>query len=1121
MIRYTASYANTNSNFVIKNIRKRKDIERLSMSVICVIKNILQRSRCVNPSEFLKSRLGNIPQSGERVYYAEKYVPQWNKTIKGSDETGTNPALKFFEEVLPKYLKEFSFITQLIIPEAFIDELLDKKILKNQQVDFYVPQLKTVIEIDGYQHKENGQSNQDKFRDGELKKNNIEVYRFTTKDVRTESEYLQKCLNDMLNKCRMNKALVKYKDVLYNLLIIDPIRIKYDTIMRMQCLLLSLLENGIISLNDAEWEFKIDSDIKEIDSFIYLAWEDLFCWMKNLLYLTGKRNIQFPKVTLKKTKSAKTICVDISLNKRLTDEDNDKNTIYIRTDYFDEKNYFRVSIAEPIQYSVDMQKTEDIECMERILNDLFVFGKKTHKKGSFRTGQLPIIAHCLSGKSTIGILPTGGGKSLCYQFCVLLQPRISFVVSPITALINDQYRRSVELGISNVGYIHSGVGNGERKEKIISDFADGKYMYMLISPERFQSESFRKKLSEISVNRDRFGVAVIDEVHCLSEWGHDFRTSYLVLVDTIKKYCGTECWLLGLTATASRFVLEDVRTAFGVTMDDVKTIGSMNRPELRFRVIKTEKKYDELKKLLEIKNPSEKEAGLIFTIFAGGKRFGATSLIKEIRGCFKEKKKELTTGVFTSKLKDDEKKKVQDDFVNDEIALLVATKAFGMGIDKSNVRFTVHYNLPWSIESFYQEAGRAGRDGKYAECYIIYTPENYVKIKKEEIYKKLFSIYTSYGDILEIDGKLEKDLSRIMYLWLLNNKGIDFEVNVAKKILAEIELKKENTSHITIVQDFMFKEETEENKIKVDPIDVEKGIYRLKILGYIRDWTVEYLQSFKPSYQIEINDKISQEDVEFNLYKYIKKYDNEFSLYSHLPRYTSYVKINEDENIFFEEKMLKILISWTYDNILYERRQSIKNMMELCDTYTTDSVFKHKIEQYLSYDDCEVLLNVIANNPLEYNNWISFFHKTDTEDINNIKKEFKGKENLVPQIEKLKRFLESYRFNTGLNYLSGILHLFNGDFENPDGKQRFCDALDSIEKNEILKNHSKEILYETLRIVNEADMTQKNEFSKFMMERYGDKVKYRLYEMLHDEYSLSVLLNECNKRIQHIKELIK
>lgn len=593
-------------------------------------------------SHFLQKEIGDLhllKEFNKRLVLIDRQMPKWETTIKGNDLENKYPARDFFEKDIPIYLNEYQFIQQLIIPEVYFTDIIEEynKKFAKQQVDFYLPQAKMVIEIDGQQHKNDDVTRiNDKYRDEFLSKYGVNVIRIDTLDLYKKNQLFLKKIEEI--KDRLNQF---HKVLNFNIL------------------------------------------SREVSGFAKLAIEDLLLWLKNLCklkkipYYNPKINISYCNSESEFVFNSKDINVDFSLLRRWTDENkNNREVIYIRTDYYDRANYFNVSTSDPIKYE--------------IVND----------------GQLPIIINALTCNDTIGLLPTGSGKSLCYQLTALLQPCVSFIVCPIKSLMYDQKDNLDRAYISHTNYISSDQ-NAETKSLIGQEFAEGKYFFIWISPERFQVQEFRDYL--VQLNKEQtIALAVIDEVHCLSEWGHDFRTSYLNLVKTIRNYCPS-AWFLGLTATASSFVLEDLKVEFNIEPRNIKTLTSFTRPELKFYVRKDISENQEDKKrilydlLSELNNKHNifgdaTKSGLIFTLFKNGK-FGCYKLTNEISTKFKVDAKwycgevpmthifgmglkNASTPVMKVDVFDKYKMKVQKDYKNNGFPLLVSTKAFGMGIDK-------------------------------------------------------------------------------------------------------------------------------------------------------------------------------------------------------------------------------------------------------------------------------------------------------------------------------------------------------------------------------------------------------------------------------------------------------
>ncbi|HLU22341.1 MAG TPA: DNA helicase RecQ [Bacillaceae bacterium] len=320
----------------------------------------------------------------------------------------------------------------------------------------------------------------------------------------------------------------------------------------------------------------------------------------------------------------------------------------------------------------------------------------------FRQGQEAIIQKIMDGKDTLGIMPTGGGKSVCYQIPAMLMRGVTIVVSPLISLMKDQVDALEKTGIPST-YINSAISNEEMQERLASIY-NGEYKLVYIAPERLETPSFLRLLEGIYVS-----FVAIDEAHCISQWGHDFRPSYL----HIKKLIGhlrPKPTVLALTATATPQVQSDISDLLEIHEEDVVVTG-FERKNLHFQVVKGQNRDHFLFDYIE---KNREQAGIIYA--ATRKEVDRIHHFLEARG--------LRVGKYHAGLSEQQRNQQQERFLYDDISIMVATNAFGMGINKSNVRYVIHYHIPRNMEAYYQEAGRAGRDGEESACILLFAPQD-------------------------------------------------------------------------------------------------------------------------------------------------------------------------------------------------------------------------------------------------------------------------------------------------------------------------------------------------------------------------------------------------------------
>lgn len=1157
---FTANYTNSNHNFIVQNLYDNRFYTSTThmkyISGVFILKNILQRGKPTLMSKFLQMNLGSLQKDtffSNSIAFIETGTPKWKNIIRGDDNAQYYPAKKFFEIIIPKYLKELSFIQSLLLPEATIYEITQaqSKEFAKQQVDFYLQQAMLVIEIDGSQH---GDNNLDDInRDNYLRKFGIEVFRIKTNDLESENEFFFNTINQIKNRIndfiefqeKRKKSepqlFISLKDYQAAYASNDDYNnafFKATSIIRIQLVLLELLENGILSF-ESDWRLEVK--LHDVEEFIELAIEDLFIWFQHIYklqkvpFLRPHYSIQYIHKNKKHSSGNNTIKIDFSLMKRYTDEfQYNQNIIFVRNHYLDEYqyinldnatnidlfkfkpyDYFRISTATPIDYKFQLgDEGSDYFSLLFFLENIFL---QEIPNLDFNEGQLAIITNALSGNDTIGLLPTGSGKSICYQLSALLQPAVSFVVCPIKSLMYDQKADLDSILFHRSNYITSDMESFE-KEQVANQFSNGKYLFIFISPERFQTKAFRLELSKI--NKDlHFAYAVIDEVHCLSEWGHDFRTSYLNLSNTIKRY-SPDSRYIGLTATASLNVLKDIQNEFNISQMDVKTPLSYTRKELVFNVIDDQqKKQNAIEKILKdlnekssifTSNGNESKCGIIFTPTVNGKK-----------GCFKVSlyltqkfQTEIPyysgsvptinkTPIMPEKEFDKFKRDVQDRFKKNEFTLLVATKAFGMGVNKGNIHYTIHYGLPASMESLYQEAGRAGRDKqkfltKKAQCIVLFTKE---KDENKTILDQLWNAKTNLNQISILQKKTTGDLNTNFFMFINSLDTINNEFKLIRNLFSTYCVN--NNTKI------------ESKKLQSNKAKVEKAIYRLNQLGIIKDWTIDNF--FSGIFDIEIAEDLSENTIKDNLLNVIHKYEEDFSLekFQKDTQSNYYYVLYQNPDLFSEiEKSILVLLIWSYNHFAYNRRQSLKNVYENCLELSSGKIskdkkdkFKQTLENYFTFNETSFLLQHIADYPFDYTKWFDVFYSNENVLVNNSK--------LIELKDQLSRFLESYMNHPGLDFISGLTRLLLNDFDNSDGSLRMSSSIQKIKED--AKFDPDFIITNLLTIVQTLNIETKREMAQFLLGHFHDgEFKYKIYKSLEDDYSASIIINSYITRLKKI-----
>lgn len=358
---------------------------------------------------------------------------------------------------------------------------------------------------------------------------------------------------------------------------------------------------------------------------------------------------------------------------------------------------------------------------------------------SLRTGQEELINGILAGHDVLGIMPTGAGKSLCYQLPALMLNGITLVISPLISLMSDQVKALNQAGV-HAAYINSSLTENQIR-MALSYASQGRYKIIYVAPERLNTPRFL----DFACNAD-ISMLTVDEAHCISQWGQDFRPSYLEIAGFLTRLPRRPI-VSAFTATATERVKNDIVASLGLN-NPVTMVTGFDRPNLFFRVVTRKGGSQKDNSIINYVKKHEDESGIIYC--ATKKNVDKLYTLLNEQG--------VSAGRYHAGLSNDERKQNQEDFTYDRIRVMVATNAFGMGIDKSNVRYVLHYNMPQSLEYYYQEAGRAGRDGEEAECVLFFSKQDIM------INKFLLQNKASAGDVASDMQKTANDQRKLQQM---------------------------------------------------------------------------------------------------------------------------------------------------------------------------------------------------------------------------------------------------------------------------------------------------------------------------------------------------------------------
>ena len=995
---YKKLISQTSYLFKADHIRE-KDIDESSNLISSILYKMLQRGNIATPttkveeeiisklkiSEHLKQNekedLCNSLNNESRVPFTsslfEKYFEKDNLFLDKEFNDIKKPNSLFDDSLESEFINIWvprnlgKNAAHWFIPQADMGSIIesygDERYAKSR-IDFLLclPNIKPVaIEIDGSQHQDFPEVDQE--RDDTLKQCGIEVLRITRNEfINNQGDGLKKIKRifldtyDLHKNNKSNKLIKKLGSSIY-----------YSSLCsKIQFAVVRAIQYGWLK-NHSDWYI----EIKGSDDLAYTSIEDL---INMIIAIINIYDLEFTikNITLKVGNDLKNYTVSKNILEFDSDREEKKYVPDVIIDVQDNLSFLHEVIGEsnknntdiiirccflpvPLQLPsypfIDSVKSVSTNVSE---SNFVLFLNYIFRKKNFRDMQFKSILNIMLKKDSIVLLPTGAGKSIIYQLAGLLKPGITIVIDPITALMEDQKEGLEDYGISRSAAYYSGIQDIHKKI-IEKGITNSEFYFIFISPERLQSPSFRERIATFTQSTFT-NLCVIDEAHCVSEWGHDFRPAYLNLSKNIKLLMrdknNNPPPIVALTGTASRAVLRDILVELSIDKNNKDSIikpSNFDRKELSFFIDKSRevatyeatisgsikalpKKFGKAESDFFSASGDSTSSGIIFVPHVNGQHGinASKTLVEntvETEATFYSGSKPKIINTNSS-LWDEQKRKNAKQFKKNKKPILIATKAFGMGIDKPNIRYTLHLGIPASLESFYQEAGRAGRDKKKSFCGVIFTEFN------EERTNSLLDPGKTIEDLKEeykkhdLNSASRDDITRQLFFHTNNFIGVDEEIQHCQNILDQIkDFNESKNIEIIFAKDKFNKERNQQEKI----------ITRLLRCGVFEDYTVDH---GKQVFGIKVN-SFDLEKCKSKLRSYVisaqpgrvKTFNEKLNKIDN--------KVEDKETILL---LIRELILFTYDVIEGSRRRSLLEVVRLARTANDDKSIRVRLLDYLS-----------------------------------------------------------------------------------------------------------------------------------------------------------------------------
>ena len=801
-----------------------------------------------------------------------------------------------------------------------------------------------LVEIDGQDHA--GHQQRDLDRDETLEAAGIHVLRIPAKEVRDGDGAALKELFEILRAAPARQDLPSDKLVL-------AIRLSKFA-HQIEVAVLEAIRGGWLEF-DQPWTIQIllPTDLagsKKAHGIARSAVTDLHQLLNHVTELYGESNkLPLPDVTIVEAYGDQSDGIVIAP--------------FDRKDAGGQAPAFLVSDAcLPVNIAAPLSAAQPVSIQDPSREAARWFLQYLFRKDEFWEGQWECVERVLKGQDSVVLLPTGGGKSIAFQLGALLLPGRCIVVDPIISLIDDQIDNLSRAGIDRCIGITSQIQSARQREQAYRSLSQGHYLFCYVAPERFQMTPFRDALRALTVIAP-ISVIAIDEAHCVSEWGHDFRTAYLNLGRISREYCASHNRtppLVALTGTASKIVLKDVQRELGITdFGSVITPKSFDRPELVFTVLKCDssEKAHRVQGFVSrmpsdfavsadsfyLPRGEDTNSGLVFCPHVNGD-YGVVEQAQQLSRVLSVPV-EVYSGSAPNNVSDrtwnERKRDVARRFKRNRTPILACTKAFGMGIDKPNIRYSVHIGLPQSIESFYQEAGRTGRDRKTAHCGLVLSNDD---PRRSE---HLLSPGTPISEVAQVVEETDRadadDILRSLWFHVRSFRGQQQDLSDLEAVLDELgDLSKRSLVRLVWGES---SPDGEDGKGWM-----EKALHRLVVMGVVEDYTVDYsAREFSVRLTGATKEDIARKSGEYaGSYRRAlgEKMEREILAAEEPSQPREFV-------LFVADKLIRFI----YEHIELARRRSLNEMLAAAANASTGEDLRQRVLQYLEYSEFDERLN--------------------------------------------------------------------------------------------------------------------------------------------------------------------